>query len=246
MTILLVVAFSLLRCLAVVAASGLLLFFRDGTVSMLVPRLIHFSTGALLGAALFGLLPEAAHSLSSPDLFGLVLAGLFGFFLLEKLLLWRHCHNHDCSVHATSGPLLLIGDSLHNFGDGIVIAAAFVSSTTLGIVAALSTVAHELPKELGEIVVYLHHGYSRWRAFWLNLLTGLATLVGALVGVLLLAPHRQIAPAVMALSASGFLYVALADLIPGQRGRRALPEAVAEVALLAAGVGAMRLLVHGH
>jgi zinc and cadmium transporter len=244
--IIFVLLLSLPGSTAVVTASGLALLVDDATIERWVPRLVHFSAGALLGATFFGLLPSAAHEVGAAQVFGLVPAGIFGFFLLEKLMLWRHCHKHDCEVHATSGPLLLVGDSLHNFGDGIVIAAACMASTPLGVAAALSTLAHGLPKELGELVVYLHHGYSRRRAFLLNFGTSLTTLVGALVGTFLLRPYPKLSAMVMALSSAGFLYVALADLIPSQRGRRSLGATMFEILLLAAGMATMRVLTHAH
>lgn len=242
----LILVLSLPGTLAVATASGLALFVKDATIERLVPRLVHFSAGALLGATFFGLLPSAAAAVGPTQVFGLVLAGIFGFFLLEKLMLWRHCHKHDCEVHASSGPLMLVGDSLHNFGDGIVIAAACIASPALGLAAALSTLAHGVPKELGELVVYLHHGYSRRRAFLLNFGISLATLLGALLGTVLLRPYPHLSGTVMALSSAGFLYVALADLIPSQRGRRSLSATALEVALLAVGMATMRLLTHGH
>lgn len=246
MNIFLVLLLSLPGTTAVVAASGLARLVPDATIERLVPRLVHFSAGALLGATFLGLLPTAARAIGPTQVFGFVLAGIVGFFLLEKLMLWRHCHKHDCEVHASSGPLMLVGDSLHNLGDGIVIAAACMVSPPLGVAAALSTLAHGLPKELGELVVYLHHGYSRRRAFLLNFSTSLTTLVGALLGTFLLRPYPQLSATVMALSSAGFLYVALADLIPSQRGRRRLGATVLEIVLLAAGVATMGLLTHAH
>jgi zinc and cadmium transporter len=243
MTLALIVLFSLPGSIGVVLLTGLALLVRDATLVRLVPRFVSFSTGALLGAAFLGLLPHASRSLAPPELFALVLGGIAAFYVLEKLLLWRHCHKEECAVHATTGPLLMLGDAMHNFGDGIVIAAAFSVSTPLGIATALSTLAHELPQELGELAVYLRSGYSRRRAFVLNLLTSLTTLLGALTGYFLLASLPRMTPVVMALSASGFIYVALADLIPGQRSRRTLAETVVEVLLLAAGTGTIALLV---
>jgi len=244
--LLLVLLLALPGTTAVLAASGLALLVKDATIDRLVPRLVHFSAGALLGATFFGLLPSAARGVGASRVFALVLVGVVGFFLLEKLMLWRHCHKHDCEVHASAGPLMLVGDSLHNFGDGIVIAAACMASPALGLAAALSTLAHGLPKELGELVVYLHHGYSRRRALLLNLAISLTTLLGALAGTFLLRPYPHLSASVMALSSAGFLYVALADLIPSQRGRRGLRATVFEILLLLAGVATMRLLTHVH
>jgi len=244
--LLLILVLSLPGSAAVVTASGLALFVKDASIERLVPRLVHFSAGALLGATFFGLLPTAAHAVGADKVFALVLAGIVAFFSLEKLMLWRHCHKHDCEVHASSGPLLLVGDSLHNLGDGIVIAAACLASPPLGVAAALSTLAHGIPKELGELVVYLHHGYSRRRAFLLNFSTSRTTLLGVITGTFLLRPYPHLSASVMALSSAGFLYVALADLIPSQRGRRTLPATACEVVLLAAGVATMRFLTHPH
>lgn len=213
-----------------------------------LPRLIAFSTGTLLGSALLGMLPHASRTLAGPVLFRTLLLAVGGFYILEKLLIWRHCHKQDCNVHAISGPLLLLGDAFHNFVDGLVIAGAFLTSVPLGIATALSTIAHEVPQELGEFVVYLKQGYSRRRALTLNALTSLTTVVGALVGYGYFSTVRQAGGYFLAIAAGGFLYVALADLIPSQRGRTSMRETVIDLALMTAGVVLIGSIAaaHGH
>lgn len=226
--------------------AGTVLAVRPSSLERALPRLISFSTGTLLGAALLGMIPRAAMVLPVATVAPLLLAGLISFFVLEKLLIWRHCHKHDCDVHASSGPLLLIGDAFHNFVDGVVIAGAFLSSTTLGLTVALSTIAHEVPQEVGEFLVYLRSGYTRRRALLLNALTSLTSVVGAVFGYLFLSRIHDVGPYLLAFAAAGFLYVALADLIPAQRGRMSLKLTILDLLLVAAGVGVIALFAHDH
>jgi len=231
--------------LSVLLASSVLLL-RPGVTERILPRLISFSTGALLGAALLGMVPHAQHALPATAIGPVLLGGLLVFFTMEKLLVWRHCHKHDCDVHASAGPLLLIGDAFHNFVDGIVLASAFLHSTPLGITVALSTIAHEVPQEVGEFVVYLRGGYSRRRALTLNAITSLATLPGAVLGYLFLSHAKLLSAYLLVFAAAGFLYVALADLIPTQRGRSSLRVTIVDLVLMVCGVGVIALLAHRH
>lgn len=246
MTLLLILLSSLVGGVVSVLLAATVLVVRTSLVDRALPRLISFSTGALLGAAMLGMIPHASRTLPVSTVALVVLAGLITFFVLEKLLVWRHCHKHDCDVHAASGPLLLLGDAFHNFVDGIVLAGAFVASTTLGLAAAVSTVAHEVPQELGEFMVYLRSGYSRKRALVLNSLTSLTTVVGAILGYLFLREMRSVGPYLLAFAAAGFLYVALADLVPSQRGRTSLRLALLDMILLAAGIGVIALVARSH
>lgn len=231
--------------LSVLLAASVLAI-RPALLERALPRLISFSTGSLLGAALLGMVPQAAAALPVASVAPVVLGGLVSFYLLEKLLVWRHCHRTDCDVHASSGPLLLIGDAFHNFVDGVVIAGAFLESTPLGLTVALSTIAHEIPQELGEFMVYLRSGFSPRRALLLNTLTSLTSVAGAVLGYFALSEMRAAGPYLLAFAAAGFLYVALADLIPAQRGRTSLPLALLDMLLVGAGIGLIALLTHGH
>jgi zinc and cadmium transporter len=192
------------------------------------------------------MIPHAAQVLPVATIAPVILAGLISFFVLEKLLVWRHCHKHDCDVHASSGPLLLVGDAFHNFVDGVVIAGAFLSSMPLGVTVALSTIAHEVPQEVGEFMVYLRSGYTRRRALFLNGMTSLTTVLGAVLGYFFLSQMRDVGPYLLAFAAAGFLYVALADLVPAQRGRMSLKLTILDLVLVTAGIGVIALRARGH
>jgi zinc and cadmium transporter len=226
-----------------------------------IPTLVSFAIGALLGAAFLELLPHAFSNAGGDirSLAATVLGGILLFFVLEKLVLWRHCHLEDCeahdhhsepSDHGRSGVLILIGDSFHNFVDGILIAAAFLESTELGIVTAAAVIAHEIPQEMGDFVILLHSGYSKRKALVLNLLASLAMLVGALLGYAALQAMSEWVNSMLAIAAASMIYVAVADLIPGLHKRPELHQTVHQVALIALGVGAIwgvgLLTGHGH
>jgi zinc and cadmium transporter len=244
LTFLLVILSSLLGGLVAVLLAGTVLSVRSSWLDRAMPRLISFSTGSLLGAALLGMIPHAVMELPASTVARVVLVGLLLFFVLEKLLVWRHCHEHDCDVHAGPGPLLLLGDAVHNFVDGVVIAGAFLSSPALGFTAALSTIAHEVPQELGEYMVYLRSGYSRKRALLLNSVTSLSSVVGAALGYFFLSEMRSAKPFLLALAAAGFLYVALADLVPAQRGRTSLGLTLIDLLFVVAGSAVIALVAH--
>ncbi|MEW6688320.1 MAG: ZIP family metal transporter, partial [Pseudomonadota bacterium] len=173
-----------------------------------------------------------------------------GFFLLEKLLLWRHSHEEDGAPHAhphapahgRSGVLIVIGDTMHNFLDGVLIAAAFLQSTQLGIVTALAIVAHEIPQEVGDFLVLLHSGYSRARALWLNLLSSSATLAGGVLGYFALPVFLGLEPVMLGVVAASMIYVAVADLIPALHRRVELRATIAQTLLIAAGIAAIALV----
>jgi zinc and cadmium transporter len=245
-TLALVLAFSVLGGIVSVLLAATVLTVNRTALDRALPRLIAFSTGTLLGSALLGMLPHASRTLSGGPLFRTVLLSLGGFYLMEKLLVWRHCHKTDCDVHAASGPLLLLGDAFHNFVDGLVIAGAFLTSVPLGMATALSTIAHEVPQELGEFVVYLRNGYSRGNALFLNSLTSLTSVIGAILGYAFFSVVHDVGPYFLAVAAGGFLYVALADLIPSQRTRAGAAETAADLLLLASGVILIGSVAAGH
>jgi len=212
-----------------------------------VPALVSFAVGALLGAVFLEILPHAIGAAGSLQaIFATVLAGIFGFFVLEKLVLWRHCHVEDCEAHdhhadpadhGRSGLMIIIGDAFHNFVDGILIAAAFMQSTELGVVTAAAIIAHEIPQEIGDFVILLHSGYSKAAALALNLLSSLAMLAGALLAYLTLQAAQEWIATVLALAAASMIYVAVADLIPGLHRRPELRATAQQVLLIATGVG---------
>ena len=184
-----------------------------------------------------------------------ILAGIFGFFVLEKLLLWRHCHTENCEVHdphaqvhdhGRSGALIMVGDTVHNFVDGVLIAAAFLQSTELGVIAALAIIAHEIPQEVGDFLILLHSGYTRGQALAVNLLSSTATIFGGVLGFYCLQYVRAWEGALLGLVAASMIYVAVADLIPGLHKRPELRHTASQAILIALGIAsiaAVRLLL---
>ena len=204
----------------------------------LVPSLISYAVGTLLAVALLALLPEALESLPPRTAFGVLLGGVLAFFLLEKLVIWRHCHDgHDCAVHTSrAASLVIVGDAFHAFVDGALIAAAVLVSVPLGITTALAVAAHEIPQEVGDFAILLHAGYSRSRAFLLNLMSGAGGLLGAL-GMLMASQWLPNAlPYVLSFAAGSFLYVAMADLIPDLHRGGVQGSPLKQLLLIGAGV----------
>jgi len=228
---------------ALSVAAAALFAFRVGAER--VPVLISYAIGALLGAAFLEVLPEAVESGGAQLAMTTVLAGILGFFALEKFVLWRHCHEERCEGHETrpmgadhgrSGLLILVGDTFHNFVDGVLISAAFVQDLRLGIVTAIAIIAHEIPQEVGDFVILLHSGYSRVRAFAYNLVSSLSTVLGALLAYFAFSGMRAAVPVFLALAAGSMIYVAVADLIPGLHKRPELAATVSQISLIALGV----------
>ena len=223
-----------------------------------VPHLISFAIGTLLGAAFLEVLPSAIEAQGDAAATGaIVLAGILGFFVLEKLVLWRHCHDDRCEGHEAppaahdhgrSGLLILVGDTFHNFVDGVLIAAAFMQDMRLGLVTALAIIAHEIPQEVGDFLILLHSGYSRLKGLVFNLLSSLATLAGGLLAYFALSAVQGVVPFFLALAAASMIYVAVADLIPGLHKRAELRATVQQVLLIALGIGVILLAHHlvGH
>jgi len=245
MTLAWITGFSLLGSIGAVAFAGAYLMFPAQTRKSLIPYLISYATGTLLGAAFLGLLPHALEHASIESILPTVLAGIVSFFLLEKVVIWRHCHNETCEQHAIAGPLLLIGDALHNFIDGVAIAAAFTADITVGVATALAVLAHELPQEVGDFAILIESGYSRKQAFSYNILSGSSTLPGAMMAYFFLLEMQELTPYIMAVSAASFIYIAIADLIPGLHHRTDLCQSVSQVALILFGIGTI-ILFHAN
>ena len=238
-----IVGFALIGSVGAIAGAASFLLFPERVRERLVPFLVSYATGTLLGAALLGLLPRAIEAGGVSMSLGVVLAGLMIFFVLERFLLWRHCHHGgSCDVHPATGHLVLIGDALHNFMDGAVIAAAFLSSIPLGIATGIAVLAHELPQELGDFAILLDNGFTPKRALLWNLASGSTTIPGAVFAYLGLQQLPQWTAVILALSASSFLYIGLADLVPGLHQRIGPQTGVAEVVLIVAGIGTIIML----
>ena len=262
-----IIVFSLLGGVLSVLAASVFLLIKDEYQKKLLPHTVSFAIGALLGAALLALLPHAVEVNENIDLHDLgltILIGLLGFFLLEKMVLWRHCHSSHCEVHSpnnnnissevhspnefhahghshqhdkdASGTLIIIGDAVHNFVDGVLIAAAFMTDIDLGIVTALAVAAHEIPQEIGDFAILLNSGFKRGRALFFNILASMATLVGAVIAYYSLQSMQSALPYILAIAASSFIYIAVADLIPGLHKRTELRETIQQITLIVLGV----------
>jgi zinc and cadmium transporter len=225
-------------------AASVFLVVSDQVRARVLPHLVSFATGALLSAALLGLLPHAIESAGRSDAHRIgmtLLGGLLLFFVLEKMVLWRHCHADVCEVHVNPEPqghahahnhghhdhahdarrdkasamLILIGDGFHNVLDGVLIAAAFMTDVHLGVVTSIAVCAHEIPQEVGDLAILLNGGMSRVRALALNTLTSVTSVLGGVVAYFAMAQVQEVLPYAIAIAASSFLYIAVADLIPG-------------------------------
>jgi zinc and cadmium transporter len=241
-----ILGFALLGSVGAVGGAALFLLFPKQIRERLVPFLVSYATGTLLGASFLGLLPQAIEQGGLLPSLGAVLAGLIVFFVLERFLIWRHCHREgSCEVHGTAGQLILVGDALHNFVDGAVIAGAFMSSVPLGIATGIAVIAHELPQEVGDFAILLDNGFSPRRALTWNLVSGSTTIPGALLAYVGLQQAPQFNATILALSAASFLYIGLADLVPGLHQRIGAETGLGQLFLILAGVGTI-LLLHMH
>lgn len=227
-----------------------------------IPVLVSYAIGALLGASLLEVLPEAVKIGGDIETVGkALLGGILLFFLLEKLVLWRHCHDEICEAHGShshdqihdhgrSGAMIMVGDTFHNFVDGIIIGGAFLADFRLGVVTTLAITAHEIPQEVGDFLILLHSGYTRTRALLLNFLSGVATLVGALIGYYALSALEGWTPVLLGLAGASMLYVALSDLIPGLHKRAEIGATLQQLVLIGLGIGTVALagyfIDHGH
>jgi zinc and cadmium transporter len=241
---------------SVLAAAAFALNARASWVAVL----ISYAVGTLLGAVFLELLPQAFQRAASMEgMAATILAGILLFFVLEKLVLWRHCHVEQCEAHdpplaphhdqGRSGMMIMIGDTIHNFVDGILIAAAFLADHQLGIVTAVAIIAHEIPQEVGDFVILLHSGYSKAQAFLFNMLSSAAMVIGGGIGYLALQSAQQWIPSLLGLAAASMLYVSVADLIPGLHKRPELLATLQQVVLITLGVATIWLvgeLAHGH
>jgi zinc and cadmium transporter len=227
---------SLLGSIGGLVVASSLLLFTDTLRTRLVPWLISYAVGALLAVALLALLPEALETLDAVTAFETLLFGILLFFVLEKLVLLRHCHTDECHVHGAAAPLVLFGDAFHNFIDGATICTAVMTSVPLGINTAIAVAAHEIPQEVGDFAILLAAGYSRRRAMLLNLLSGASGIAGALLAYLAVELLPSVRPYVLAVSSASLLYIAMSDLIPDLHRGQLDRSSIRQVLLIAAGI----------
>ncbi|MDE2428195.1 MAG: ZIP family metal transporter [Burkholderiales bacterium] len=226
--------------------------FSFSLLTKVVERMVSLSVGIMLSTSLLHALPEAFESGADPHtLFACLLAGLLTFFLLEKLAILRHSHHHegdghhhehghDASEAGKAGWMILVGDGLHNFTDGILIAAAFLADPNLGLVTGLAIIAHEIPQEIGDFIVLLNAGFTRMRAYMYNLICSMMGVVGGVLGYFTLGQASSMIPYVLVFASSGFIYIAVSDLMPQMQRRATLRETIPQIILI--GVGVMLVL----
>jgi zinc and cadmium transporter len=260
--LILIMVFTSIGGVLSVLAASVFLWLPEVQRTKVLPHGISFAIGALLAVAFWGLIPHAFESVEPKHMQGLsatIMLGLLGFFVLEKLLIWRHCHSGSCEAHTddghthehvpshahnhhAAGTLILVGDGIHNFVDGILIAAAFLTDVQLGIVTSLAVATHEIPQEVGDFAILLESGYSKSKALFYNILASFTTVLGGVLAYFSLEDLQDSLPYFLALAASSFIYIAVADLIPSLHKKTDVRTSLQQIALIMAGVVLICLL----
>lgn len=258
-TLLLIILFTALGGILSVLAAGVFLLLPEKQRQSILPHGISFATGALLTGAFCSLIPHAFEKVAideMPSLSATILIGILVFFVLEKLLVWRHCHSHSCAAHGedshehqhhnhaahadqnrrVAGMFIILGDSIHNFVDGVLIGAAFLTDPQLGMVTSLAVAAHEIPQEVGDFAILLHSGYTRGKALFYNILASLTTVIGGVLAYFSLGDLHGILPYFLAMAASSFIYIAVADLIPSLHEKTDIKTSLQQIGFILAGV----------
>lgn len=254
----LIIIFTAIGGVLSVMAAGVFLLLPEQRRQHVLPHGISFAIGALLTGAFCGLIPHAFEDVAANEISRLsstILAGILLFFTLEKLLVWRHCHSHACEAHGedshedghnhmhpsdhgrrVAGMFIILGDSIHNFVDGVLIGAAFLTDPQLGMVTSLAVAAHEIPQEVGDFAILLHSGYTRNKALLYNVLASLSTVIGGVLAYFSLGDLHHILPYFLTLAASSFIYIAVADLIPSLHQKTDFKTSVQQIGFILAGV----------
>lgn len=245
-----IILFSILGSVGAISIAAIFVFLGDNIQKTLIPILIAFATGVLLTVAFLGLIPEAIEGAGDPHLImPFILGGILFFFIMEKIVIWRNCRDKTCEVHShASGPIILMGDSLHNLTDGIVIAAAFLTGFNIGLVAGLTIIIHELSHETADFGILLHSGYSKKKAFMYNIISSSTTIPASIVSYFLLDSIESAVPFLLAISAASFIYIALSDLTPDLHQHTDFKYIVRQLTIIIIGIVLMALIlsIGGH
>lgn len=240
-----IILFTLLGSIGALVGASFVVLCSKGKSRVVISSLVAYAAGTLLGAAFLGMLPRALTLASTLSVLATVLFGILIFFLLEKLVIWRHCHDDHCEVHTRAGALILFGDALHNFVDGVVIAVAFMADISFGVTATIAVFAHEIPQEMGDFAILVEGGYTKGKAFFFNFLSQAASMLGAMVAYFSLQTVQAAIPYVLSISAAS-VYIALADLIPGLYRTIELKNSLVQLVLLLSGIGTITFFVLHH
>ena len=245
-----IIIFSILGSAGAICIAAIFVFLGDNIQKALIPALIAFATGILLTVAFLGLIPESIEEVGEPHLImPFILGGILFFFIMEKIVIWRNCRDKTCEVHShASGPIILMGDSLHNLTDGIVIAAAFLRGLNLGIVAGLTIIIHEISHETADFGILLHSGYSKKKAFIYNMISSSTTIPASILSFFILDILESIVPFFLAISAASFIYIALSDLTPDLHQHTDFKYIIRQLAIIFIGILLMALIlsIGGH
>jgi zinc and cadmium transporter len=272
--LLLIIIFTAVGGVLSVIAASLFLLLPENHRQNVLPHGISLAIGALLTVAFWGLIPEAFEQVEPKQfqtLSGMILVGILSFFILEKLLIWRHCHSGSCDAHNehpeehsdehnhdhshthnhhshhAAGTLILLGDGIHNFVDGVLIAAAFLTDVKLGIVTSLAVATHEIPQEVGDFAILLQSGYGKKKALIYNMLASLTTVIGGVLAYFSLEDLHAALPYFLTLAASSFIYIAVADLIPSLHKKTDVKTSLQQIGLIITGVlliGSLHSIAH--
>lgn len=218
-----------------VGVAVMFLFFRKETLSEITMFLVSLSAGALIGGAFLHLLPEAAEGMETEKLFFIVLSAFVGFFLIEKLFHWRHCHKENCEVHSL-GYMNLVGDSIHNFIDGLVIASVFMVDFKLGIITTLAIALHEIPQEIGDFGVLIHAGFNKVKALVLNYIVATTVILGGIIGYFAAFYIDGALAYLLPIAAGGFIYIAASDLMPEIRKESNIKKSIVSFGIFLLGI----------
>ncbi len=221
------------------------LALREKLLEKILLALVALASGALMGGAFLHLLPEAMEKSDGEDIFIWVLVAFVVFFVVEKIFQWRHCHKEHCEVH-TFGYMSLVGDGIHNFIDGLVIAAAFVENFNLGIVVTTLVILHEVPQEIGDFGTLLYAGFKKKRALLMNFLTALTAVGGGIIGYFWASHSDSFIKILLPFAAGGFIYIAASDLLPEIRKTTKIKESVSTFIVFLLGVGMIYLIKFFH
>lgn len=230
--------FALAASLAVsmVSLIGIItLFLKDGRLDRILILLIGFSAGGLIGGAFLHLLPESLEQKPAEAVFAYLIIGFIAFFILEKYLHWRHCHKGVCAIHAFTY-LNLVGDSVHNFADGLVMGASFLVSINFGIITTLVIIFHEIPQEIGDFGVLIYGGFSKSKALFCNFITAFTCVLGTITGYFISEYIKDFSSFLLPFTAGGFIYIAACDLVPEIHKQPGLKKSVASMIAFLSGI----------
>jgi zinc and cadmium transporter len=243
--LLIAVGLAILGSLGGILLGAVLLLMREQVRGKLVPWLVSYAVGTLLGVALLSILPEVLETLDARHAMLTLLVGILTFFVLEKLVLWHHCHSTDCDVphsHGRPGALVLLGHAFHSFVDGVAIGAAVQTAVPLGVSTAIAVALHEVPQQVGDFAILLNSGYRRATALGLSILSAAGAIAGTIVAFSALGQLPGVLPYALSFAAASFLYISMADLIPGLHKGKVDAGAIRQVLLLGAGIATALLL----